>query len=233
MATSEASVVYKRNVLIVGKTGAGKSTVGNVIVGSNEFKVQHSVASVTYRTSHTEVVVREGNVEYNIKVIDTVGLFDTGTRTNTQTINEIKQYFRDYVPEGISLILFVFKEGRFTPEERATFEFVIENFSRDISDISALIVTNCDQKGSKAREAYIKDIKDNEVTKQIARFVNKGIFAVGFPHIEDIDEEMRPFIEKRVEDDKEKLKKLVSESGEMRLTKELFDDSFWSRCTIL
>ena len=226
-------VQYKRNVLIVGKTGAGKSTIANIIIGKDEFKVQHSVSSVTRKTKHAKVSIATEDCQYNIKIIDTVGLFDTGIKTNQATIDEIKQYFRDYIPEGISLILFVFKEGRFTPEERATFDFIIKNFDRDISDISALIVTNCDHKSERARKEYIDDIKSNDVTKSIADFVTKGIYAVGFPKLEDIDEEWRPMYEKKIDKDKKQLQDLVHGSSEMRLARELFDDSFWTRCVIL
>ena len=63
--------------------------------------------------------------------------------------------------------------------------------------------------------------------------MKKGVYAVGFPGLDDIEEEWRPMYQKKIDKDKQQLRELVYGSGEMRLSKELFQDAFWNRCAIL
>lgn len=232
-----ASSVIRRmrcNIVVLGKTGAGKSTVANSIVGQQLFEVGTSVRSVTRGIRNGEAKFTEDDVEYNIKLIDTVGLFDTGGKTNEQAIDEIKKHFQNRVPEGVNLILFVYREGRFTREEKDTFDFIIKKFSSEISEISALVITNCDTKSDRARENVKDEFCENTVTKPIADFVKKGIFVVGFPKLDDVDDEDKPRMEEKMEKDRKKLQALVrSCEGEPRLSKDLFSNSFWEKCHIL
>jgi len=214
------TIIRRRNIVVLGKTGAGKSTVANHIVGQELFQVSDSAASVTMTTNHAEKVFRESDsVEYNIKVIDTVGVFDH-KMTNSAVIKDIKKYFRDKVPEGLSLIIFVFKQGRFTPEERAAFYFIISNFKEHISQISALIITNCEQKDQTHRKRIVEEFQTHEQTREIARFMKKGVHCVGFPQMDEIDEEMKPLLERNIQKDDELLRSLAYSCGEMR---RLFD----------
>ena len=176
-----------RSVMVVGKTGAGKSTVSNAIVGENPlFKVSGSVSSCTDKCKHCDVEYTEGDTQYRLRVIDTVGLFDTGPQTNKETIEELKQYLLDNFSKGINLILFVLREGRFTFEERNTFKFLQQNFCEEISAISALVLTNCEMKDEATRSKIIQEFRSNEMTKPTAEFLKAGIYPVGFPSAEDL-----------------------------------------------
>ena len=233
MAT--AILQQRRNIVVLGKTGAGKSTVANQILGKKHFKVSTSTQSVTRRIKNGEARITVDDIDYNIKIIDTVGLFDTGSITNKQVIQLIKSHFQEKVPEGVNLVLFVFKEGRFTDEEKLAFEYVIAKFSKEISDISALVITNCELKCEKARERIIDEFKRNPKTKPFAEFAKKGIYTFGYPNIEEIDdEELRPIIQERIEKDREELQSFVRSCGdELRLSRELFAEEFWEKCNIL
>ena len=79
-------IVEERCVVLLGKSGAGKSTVANMLVGHNPlssydppFAVSTAVLqSVTRDISHITYEFKQDGILYRLKVIDTVGLFDTG-----------------------------------------------------------------------------------------------------------------------------------------------------------
>ena len=225
----------KCNIVVLGKTGAGKSTVANSIAGTKLFGVRSSVKSVTRNVHDGMVKFVIEDTEYNIKLIDTVGLFDTGAISNNTIIQQLKEHFQNRVSDGVDLILFVFKEGRFTKEERATFDFIIKKFSDEISEISALVITNCDLKSETAREKIKTEFQSDPTTKPIADFVRKGIFVVGFPNLEEVEDEgIKACMQEKVERDREKLRSLVRTcEGEPKLARELFTDTFWERCRVL
>ena len=229
-------LILKRNVVVLGKAGAGKSTVANKILGQSTFKVSSSLGSETKSVKHSEVrVICSGNVEYTFKVIDTVGIFDT-KRRNDDVMKEIKDFFMSKVPEGVNLVMFLFKRGRFTTEEKETFYYIIENFKKEIKDISALVMTGFESLDDDGRKREIEEFKRNHLTKDVAAFMGKGIYAIGFPNTQGMKPKVRIAVEEDMEEDVEILRKVVRGAGEMRLSKEVFEMSFWEKlkqCTIL
>ena len=211
-----------RNIIVVGKTGAGKSTVANKIIGDDVFKVSDSLRAVTKRQTHTMVDLEYVDVTYKIKMVDTVGLFDTGESkiTNDAIVDKLRTYLIDKCPDGINLVLFVFKKGRFTDEERQTFDIIIKEFKREVSEFSALVITHCAM-GTKARQEYLDLFTKDSSTRNISSFVKKGIYPVDFPPL-DGDEDEEP--SKRTLDDVESLRQLIFSCSEMTLGSDMVEE---------
>ena len=234
MMATKTVPVRDRNVVVLGKSGAGKSTVANNIVGDpSAFTVGDSLDCVTQKATHTQVqFLTASGTQYNLKMVDTVGLFDMKIN-NKAIIDSVRTYFQKMVPEGVNLVLFVFRKGRYTPEEKETFDYIMKNFRKEISDISALVVTGCEDLEEDEREKTKNEFHTNPTTKELASFVSKGIFTVGFPDLTKVKKKFKADYEADAKKDAQTLRELVCTCSEMRLSEEMFRESFWSRCTIL
>ena len=241
--------VRERCVVVLGKSGAGKSTVANMLIGydpmspeSPRFTVSEQIlASVTREVKAAKTEFWRNNTKYAMTVIDTVGFFDTNAVGNDDVLEKIEECFKNHI-SGINLILFVFKKGRFTQEERDVFSFIRSKFVEEICPISALAVTGCEQDTAEKREELIKEFQSDPIAKEIASQMRKGIHPVGFPAIQSMEPALQPTLKAVIENDRNSLLDLVVECETVHLTKKAFQEKVktklkwgWRKkpCTIL
>ena len=218
------------NIVVLGVMGSGKSTVANKILRHKAFDVAANPTSVTKMVSCAERVIEgPGKVMYSVKVVDTVGFSDPDKDPDI-ILKDLRRFFQTSVVEGVSLVLFVSRK-RFTNEVIETIERIKENF-KEISPMSALVITNCDAMTEEARAELLESIKRDKASHvvKVCSFMKKGIYAVGFPDLKDTREEFKPIYEKVMEADIKTLHQVIYQSTEMRLTSDmLYDEKFWDK----
>ena len=235
--------VRQRCVLMLGRTGAGKSTVGNMIAnydpmaGENPpFAVSDNFfTSVTRDVSEATSEFRRGDTVYRVKIIDTVGLFDVSTnpRKNSAILNQVAEYFKEQHILVTNLILFVCRKSYFTEDEKAVFSFIKSKFSEQINPISALVITGFEGEDNDKRKEFVRKFESQSFTAEIASQMKKGIFTVGFPPVRRLDQALQQAYEQPMQDDKESLLKLIADCEEVQSTEKLIKKVLFSSCSIL
>ena len=181
-----------RNVLLLGKRGHGKSTLGNRILDRDGwFKVNDQQCPQTTKGSSMLKSASQLK-DYKIQIYDHTGLFEGASSIDT--------LYSD-ISDVLHLVIFVLKQGcRFDESKVNT---IISKWQ--ISEISALVLTHCERLSEKERGEMIEQFKKDHPS--VAELMGKGILAVGFPdssHIQSGSE-----LSQRVEDDRKELRHLI------------------------
>ena len=187
---------------MIGNSAVGKTTLIKKISGMNCPLISKSTEYPFPSTSQNiTTTLCINNKEYHCTFIELFANY-IGLVANTNKRQCLRQ---------LNLLIYVCRHDCFSCEEKEELKKYI-SFFHDAQNISALVITGCENHNDKERLNLVERFKSNENTKDIATSMKNGIYTVGFPDLTNCPRWSKEALESTAQKDISKIHELIENS---------------------
>ena len=202
---------YDKTIVLLGKTGVGKSTIARHIFKdeAEKFPNAGSVGSTTrkarlYDSIHSLSLGRS-DVDNRTKV--RVVIMDTNSLHGRKyDLNQLRKPLYK-----ISTVFFVLKYGRVTEEDCEPFEEIIQKLPANVFGVCHLVVTGCEGQDEAARMKIADLYRSDPMTHNLCQSVTQ-IHFVGFPDLNGLLPVMRELYTEGIQKDELAIQEIAKTS---------------------